>query len=69
MGFSRQEYWSGVPLPSPRSRLDIGKTSHSNQSGFHCVQTENSGLGQPRLEIGRGEGGRGERKVEREQDR
>ena len=21
MGFSRQEYWSGVPLPSPRGRL------------------------------------------------
>ena len=21
MGFSRQEYWSGVPLPSPRERL------------------------------------------------
>ena len=23
MGFSRQEYWSGVPLPSPRHRLRI----------------------------------------------
>ena len=23
MGFSRQEYWSGVPLPSPRVYLDI----------------------------------------------
>ena len=23
MGFSRQEYWSGVPLPSPISNLDI----------------------------------------------
>ena len=22
MGFSRQEYWSGVPLPSPRTNLD-----------------------------------------------
>ena len=22
MGFSRQEYWSGVPLPSPQERLD-----------------------------------------------
>ena len=21
MGFSRQEYWSGVPLPSPKSHL------------------------------------------------
>ena len=23
MGFSRQEYWSGVPLPSPSSELGI----------------------------------------------
>ena len=22
MGFARQEYWSGLPLPSPRSRLE-----------------------------------------------
>ena len=26
MGFSRQEYWSGVPLPSPKSRLITIKT-------------------------------------------
>ena len=25
MGFSRQEYWSGVPLPSPRYSLGISK--------------------------------------------
>ena len=25
MGFSRQEYWSGVPLPSPITNLDIIK--------------------------------------------
>ena len=25
MGFSRQEYWSGVPLPSPANTLDIYK--------------------------------------------
>ena len=25
MGFSRQEYWSGVPLPSPANVLDAGK--------------------------------------------
>ena len=23
MGFSRQEYWSGVPLPSPESAIGI----------------------------------------------
>ena len=26
MGFSRQEYWSGVPSPSPKTRLDPSKT-------------------------------------------
>ena len=25
MGVSRQEYWSGLPLPSPHLRLEIGK--------------------------------------------
>ena len=25
MGFSRQEYWSGVPLPSPKYALEIYK--------------------------------------------
>ena len=25
MGFSRQEYWSGVPLPSPRTLFKIQK--------------------------------------------
>ena len=26
MGFSRQEYWSGVPLPSPQQYVATGKT-------------------------------------------
>ena len=26
MGFSRQEYWSGVPIPSPFYKVTIGKT-------------------------------------------
>ena len=26
MGFYRQEYWSGVPLPSPILLLKLGKT-------------------------------------------
>ena len=25
MGFSRQEYWSGLALPSPKRRLQLGK--------------------------------------------
>ena len=28
MGFSRQEYWSGVPLPSPLHTSKIASTSH-----------------------------------------
>ena len=28
MGFSRQEYWSGVPLPSPISSSSIWQNSH-----------------------------------------
>ena len=37
MGFSRQEYWSGVPLPSPKSLTsipqitDVIKEVHQNQ--------------------------------------
>ena len=27
MGFSRQEYWSGVPLPSPSENMDGSKAS------------------------------------------
>ena len=34
MGFSRQEYWSGVPLPSPLSSIVSGYiTLHSHQQG------------------------------------
>ena len=29
MGFSRQEYWSGLPLPSPNSYLHLYKKYHS----------------------------------------
>jgi len=25
MGFSRQEYWSGVPLPSPGNAIEVSK--------------------------------------------
>ena len=35
MGFSRQEYWSGVPLPSPNCYLSVNKIIwwiHSNQN-------------------------------------
>jgi len=29
MGFSRQEYWSGSPLPSPRTRVNEIKTKQN----------------------------------------
>ena len=32
MGFSRQEYWSGVPLPSPKSSTDSPKRHHLSSS-------------------------------------
>jgi len=34
MGFSRQEYWSGVPLPSPPSRVT---TCKKDASGFERI--------------------------------
>ena len=34
MGFSRQEYWSGVPLPSPFCALDVVKSAAMN-TGAH----------------------------------
>ena len=37
MGFSRQEYWSGVPLPPPvlfTNSLQIQGLSHSSSLGF-----------------------------------
>jgi len=30
MGFSRQEYWSGVPLPSPYMYMDMVKRLEKN---------------------------------------
>ena len=30
MGFSRQEYWSGVPLPSPAAHLDGSLIAHGS---------------------------------------
>ena len=32
MGFSRQEYWSGVPLPSPKAQVAAAAVAKSLQS-------------------------------------
>ena len=48
MGFSRQEYWSGVPLPSPLSTLGPRKSLISPQicfahfTSFICVVSYNT---------------------------
>ena len=34
MGFSRQEYWSGVPSPSPRCKLTVYKCALNNNSDY-----------------------------------
>ena len=34
MGFSRQEYWSGLPFPSPEDLLDPG-LPHCRQMFYH----------------------------------
>ena len=38
MGFSRQDYWSGVPLPSPKERAN-----HSNILAWEIPWTEEPG--------------------------
>ena len=39
MGFSRQEYWNGLPFPSPRDLPDPGikPVSPELARGFFCV--------------------------------
>ena len=53
MGFSRQEYWSGVPLPSPRAMLSKSLIQFSLE-GWGCVSSLLFGL---RPNYGRGNGG------------
>ena len=45
MGFSRQEYWSGVPLPSPS--VGLGCISNQflwNTDASHCLHFKNTAL-------------------------
>ena len=47
MGFSRQEYWSGLPLPSPLSRWATGKPNRREWHDiFKLMKRENL---QPRI--------------------
>ena len=38
MGFSRQEYWSGLPFPSPGDLPDLGIEHEYHVSFLHCRQ-------------------------------
>ena len=40
MGFSRQEYWSELPLPSPPSILTLAKLLHAGRSGRGAKKTQ-----------------------------
>ena len=44
MGFSRQEYWSGLPFPSPRDRPDPEFESGSPALQVDCLQLSHQGM-------------------------
>ena len=50
MGFSRQEYWSGVPLPSPRRILEASKNGREPDLEMDLKQgiSERLGRGPPK---------------------
>ena len=37
IGFSRQEYWSGMPLPSPKSHFSLSKMGIITIASYTCV--------------------------------
>ena len=37
MGFSRQEYWSGLPLPSHTSEMNWNETRKQREANFECL--------------------------------
>ena len=45
MGFSRQEYWSGVPLPSPVEDTQQGKKAQMAEFGVTVVLDTNGQKG------------------------
>ena len=44
MGFSRQEYWSGLPLPSPGDLPDLGIEPRSPALQADSLLSEASGI-------------------------
>ena len=49
MGFSRQEYWSGLPFPSPGDLPDPGLQHRSPALQADSLQSEPCELGYPQL--------------------
>ena len=43
MGFSRQEYWSGLPFPSPGNLPDLGIEPESSALQAETLPTELQG--------------------------
>ena len=43
MGFSRQEYWSGLPFPSPGDLLDLGIKPRSPALQADALTSESPG--------------------------
>ena len=48
MGFSRQEYWSGVPLPSPETYITIRKIDNWWELAVWSRELKQGALWQPR---------------------
>ena len=44
MGFSRQEYWSGVPLPSPYSIIVLSNWQSGKESTYQCSRHRRQGF-------------------------
>ena len=42
MGFSRQEYWSGVPLPSPSDKIDLKIKKITRDKEGHYIMINGS---------------------------
>ena len=52
MRFSRQEYWSGAPLPSPKNTInDIKNTLEGSNSKLSEAEKQTSELGDRIVEI------------------
>ena len=45
MGFSRQEYWSGLPFPSPKQLLGHAKNVHLSKFIFPVLQLQKAHSG------------------------